>query len=177
MKAESLRQWTQMEQNLIQYVYRQYVYHSFSLQMRYLYRVSDEESGGRRFFLHRATTKGQFGRTCPETYEKKKKKVALFDRETNLLFLVSLMKLHRGMYTLKQFILMSISAIFGRDHSLLIAWGGGRCRNIFFFRGREYRSIFLGGGGYQIIFFRGNHMVFRANRISRRWQGIKLGGL
>lgn len=52
---------------------------------------------------------------------KKKKKVALFDRETNLLFLVSLMKLHRGMYTLKQFILMSISAIFGRDHSLLIA--------------------------------------------------------
>lgn len=86
--------------------------------MRYLYRVSDEESGGRRFFLHRATTKGQFGRTCPE---RKKKKVALFDRETNLLFLVSLMKLHRGMYTLKQFILMSISAIFGRDHSLLIA--------------------------------------------------------
>lgn len=61
-----------MEQNFIQYVYRQYVYHSFSLQMRYLYRVSDEESGGRRFFLHRATTKGQFGRTCPETYEKKK---------------------------------------------------------------------------------------------------------
>ena len=52
---------------------------------------------------------------------KKKKIVALFDRETNLLFLVSLMKLHRGMYTLKQFILMSISAIFGRDHSLLIA--------------------------------------------------------
>lgn len=52
---------------------------------------------------------------------KKKKKVALFDRETNLLFLVSLMKLHRGMYTLKQFILISISAIFGRDHSLLIA--------------------------------------------------------
>ena len=52
---------------------------------------------------------------------KKKKKVALFDRETNLLFLVSLMKLHRGMYTLKQFILMSISAIFGRDRSLLIA--------------------------------------------------------
>lgn len=52
---------------------------------------------------------------------KKKKKVALFDRETNLLFLVSLVKLHRGMYTLKQFILMSISAIFGRDHSLLIA--------------------------------------------------------
>ena len=109
-----------MEQNFIQYVYRQYVYHSFSLQMRYLYRVSDEESGGRRFFLHRATTKRQFGRTCPETYEKKKI-VALFDRETNLLFLVSLMKLHRGMYTLKQFILMSISAIFGRDHSLLIA--------------------------------------------------------
>ena len=105
-----------MEQNFIQYVY-----HSFSLQMRYLYRVSDEESGGRRFFLHRATTKGQFGRTCPETYEKKKKIVALFDRETNLLFLVSLMKLHRGMYTLKQFILMSISTIFGRDHSLLIA--------------------------------------------------------
>ena len=29
-------------------------------------------------------------------------------------------ELHRGMYTLKQFILMSISAIFGRDHSLLI---------------------------------------------------------
>lgn len=47
---------------------------------------------------------------------KKKKKVALFDRETNLLFFVSLMKLYRGMYTL-----MSISAIFGRDHSLLIA--------------------------------------------------------
>lgn len=87
--------------------------------MRYLYRVSDEESGGRRFFLHRAITRGQFGRTCPETYEKKKI-VALFDRETNLLFLVRLMKLHRGMYTLKQFILMSISAIFGRDHSLLI---------------------------------------------------------
>ena len=53
--------------------------------------------------------------------KKKKKIVALFDRETNLLFLVSLMKLHRGMYTLKQFILMSISAMFGRDHSLLIA--------------------------------------------------------
>lgn len=46
MKAENLRQWTQMEQ----YVYRQYVYHSFSSQMRYLYRVSDEESGGKRFF-------------------------------------------------------------------------------------------------------------------------------
>ena len=65
------------------------------------------------FFCIGATTKGQFGRTCPETYEKKKI-VALFDRETNLLFLVSLMKLH-------QFILMSISVIFGRDHSLLIA--------------------------------------------------------
>lgn len=86
---------------------------------------------------------------------KKKKIVALFDRETNLLFLVSLMKLHRGMYTLKQFILMSISAIFGRDHSLLIAWGGGRCRNIFFFRGREYRSIFLGEGGIKLFFFGG----------------------
>lgn len=71
------------------------------------------------FFCIGATTRGQFGRTCPETYEEKI--VALLDRETNLLFLVSLMKLHRGMYTLKQFILMSISAIFGRDHSLLIA--------------------------------------------------------
>lgn len=160
MKAENLRQWTQMEQNFIQYVYRQYVYHSFSLQMRYLYRVSDEESGGRRFFLHRATTKGQFGRTCPETYEKKKKIVALFDRETNLLFLVSLMKLHRGMYTLKQFILMSISAIFGRDHSLLIAWGGGRCRNIFFFQGEGVSKYFFGGRGVSNYFFSGESHGF-----------------
>ena len=73
------------------------------------------------FFCIGLPLRDSLGGHVQRLMKKKKKKVALFDRETNLLFLVSLMKLHRGMYTLKQFILMSISAIFGRDHSLLIA--------------------------------------------------------
>lgn len=69
------------------------------------------------FFCIGATTRGQFGRTCPETYEEKI--VALLDRETNLLFLVSLMKLHRGM---SPYLQSSVGII----HCL---WpeGGGRC--------------------------------------------------
>ena len=73
------------------------------------------------FFCIGLPLRDSLGGHVQRLMKKKKKIVALFDRETNLLFLVSLMKLHRGMYTLNQFILMSISAIFGRDHSLLIA--------------------------------------------------------
>ena len=78
--------------------------------------------------------------------EKKNSGVAR-SRDKSPIGLVSLMKLHRGMYTLKQFILMSVSAIFGRDHSLLIASGGGRCRNIFFLGGGSIQVFFWGEGG------------------------------
>ena len=86
--------------------------------------------------------------------EKKNSGVAR-SRDKSPIGLVSLMKLHRGMYTLKQFILMSISAIFGRDHSLLITWGGGRCRNIFFSGGGSIEVFFWGEGGIKLFYFGG----------------------
>ena len=50
---------------------------------------------------------------------------------------------------------MSISAIFGRDHSLLITWGGGRCRNIFFSGGGSIEVFFWGVGGIKLFYFGG----------------------
>lgn len=154
-----------MEQNFIQYVYRQYVYHSFSSQMRYLYRVSDEESGGKRFF----PAQGLPLRDSLGGHVQRKKKQWRCSIARQISYRLSQSHEITPWHVHLKTIYFNVDICNLRQGSFIADRLRRRAvSKYFFFGGREYPSIFLGGGGYQKIFFRGNHMVFRANRISRR---------